>query len=52
MDCVEPKPKSCAHGTAGLVMAIGLSINGRSHLENQFDDWSRYSGFSDFNGIT
>ena len=25
---------------------------GRSHLENQFDDWSRYSGFSDFNGIT
>ena len=34
----EPRSKSYAPGIAGSVMTIGLSINGCSHTENQFDD--------------
>ena len=34
----EPRPNSLALDTAGTVLIIGLSINGCSHSENQFDE--------------
>ena len=38
---LEPRPNSRALGIAGLVMIIGLSINGGSYSKNQFDEGKR-----------
>ena len=42
---LEPKPNMpdlaailVFHGTAGSIITIGLSLNGRSHWKNRFDE--------------